>query len=270
MQLTSFSGQKLEKRFRKGPSVANRKNYMIMAPGSNHPLFEAGDPMYRTLHLENGESMERRGYIKISEIYSMNWRDAQPFWRGDPALRQKSRLDPASLRLLLFATQQLGHYTPGEQFVPSATSSRRSSSKSPVSDTTAAAAKAPQQQPPRRPSSLPERAKPLSLAIPAADNQSPPKTPQIARTTTTARTHPVRRRSPTLSLREDSRARVWDEERQPLITSQRNGSSVASEHAVQNDVSYSKWVLTGLKNAVTGTFRFVWFLLRFIARIVFR
>ena len=239
---------------------------MTMAPGSSHPLLEAGDPMYRILRLENGEAMERRGYVKISEIYSMNWRDAQPFWRGDPSLRQKTRLDAASLQLLLFAVQQVGQYSPSEQYVPSATGSRRSSSKSSV-HTTIAAAKAPQQLPSRRPSSLPERGKPPSLKIATVGSQSEARFPQTARTTIAARSHPATRRS---SLPEDSRAAGWDEERQPLLASRRNGSIIGSDSDTENNTSYTRWVFTGLKHAVIGTFRFLWFLLRFVARIVFR
>ena len=241
---------------------------MTMAPGADHPLFGAGDPMYRTLYLENGETMERRGYVKISEVYSMNWRDAQPFWRGDPSLRRKTRLDTASLRLLLFATQQVGHYSPGDQFSPSGTGSRTSSSKS-STRTTIAAAKAPQQLPSRRPSSLPERGTPLSITIPQTGAQSPPRAPQAARTTMTARTHPARRRSPTISLPEE-RARVWDEERQPLLRTRQSSAGSGNERATENDISVVGWMFMGFKNAVVGTFRFLWFVLRLMTRILFR
>jgi hypothetical protein len=225
--------------------------------------------MYRTLYLDNGETMERRGYVKISEVYSMNWRDAQPFWRGDPSLRQKTKLDTASLRLLLFATQQVGHYSPGDQFTPSATGSKRSFSSKSSIRTTITAAKAPQQLPSRRPASLPERGMPLSITIPQTGGQSPPRVPQTARTTITARSHPARKRSPTTSLPE-GRARVWDEERQPLLRTRQSSAASGNERATKNGVSVVGWMFLGLKNAVVGTFRFLWFVVRFVTRILFR
>ena len=227
--------------------------------------------MYRTLFLENGEAMEKRGYVKISEIYSMNWRDAQPFWRGDPSLRRKTRLDPASLRLLLFATQQVGNYSPGEQHreVASRPGPSTYSSKSPTFGTATAAAKAPQQPLSRRPSSLPERATvPLSVTIPPIGRTVTPTVPQITRTTTTVRTHPPMRRSPTVSLPGD-RERVWDEERQPLLLNHRNGQAAANDQ-VENGTSIFGNVFIGLKNAIVGTFHFLWFIVRLIARIAFR
>lgn len=230
--------------------------------------------MYRTLSLENGEAMERRGYVKISEVYSMNWRDAQPFWRGDPSLRRKTRLDPASLRLLLFATQQIGNYSLGEQYrdIVSGPGPSTFSSKSPTLGTATAAtaaAKAPRQLPSRRPSSLPERTTvPLTIAIPPIGTTVTPTVPPIVRTTTTARTHPPVRRSPTVSLPGD-RERVWDEERQPLLPSRRNRQARANDHAEDSANIFGK-VFTGLKNAIWGTFHFLWFMVRFIARILFR
>ena len=228
--------------------------------------------MYRTLCLESGEAMERRGYVKISEVYSMNWRDAQPFWRGHASLRRKTRLDTASLRLLLFATQQIGQYSPGEQYreIVSGPGPSTFSSKSPTLGTaTAAAAKAPRQLPSRRPSSLPERTTvPLSVAIPPIGTAVAPRVPQIARTTTAARTHPPKRRSPTASLPGD-RERVWDEERQPLLPSRRNGRASTNDHAEGSANIFGK-LFNGLKDAILGTFHFLWFMVRFIARIVFR
>ena len=265
-QLTTFTGQKLEKRFRKGSSVANRRNYMTMAPGSSHPLLEAGDQMYRVLHLENGEAMARRGYVNISEVYSMNWRDAQPFWRGDPSQRQRTRLDTSSIQLLLFATQHVSQYSPDDQHLPSQGGSRRSSSKSSIHDTIAAA-KAPQQRPSPRPSSLPERGKPLSLNIPVADRPLATRVPQTARTKAAASSLPATRRT---SPAEGGRSSSWDEERQALLASRRNGSVIRSDGDAEDDTSYARWVFMGLKNAVVGTFRFLWFLVRFVARVLFR
>jgi hypothetical protein len=237
-----------------------------MAPGSSHPLLDAGDQMYRVLHLENNEAMARRGYVNISEVYSMNWRDAQPFWRGDPSQRQRTRLDTSSLQILLFATQHVCQYNPSEQHVPSQGGSRRSSSKSSVHDTVAAA-KAPQQLPSRRPSSLPERGKPPSPKIPVADSPLATRLPPTARTKTAARSLPATRRT---SPAEDDQPGDWDEERQALLASRRNGSVVRSDGDAEADKSYARWVFMGLKNAVVGTFRFLWFLVRFVARVVFR
>ena len=66
--------------------------------------------------------MQKRGYIKISDVYQMDWRDAQPFWRGDPTQRQVSRLDPASLQVLLAATFRVAVCRFQDQYDPSSAS----------------------------------------------------------------------------------------------------------------------------------------------------
>lgn len=114
--MTTFSKQCLKKRFKPPHLHSERRKWLAVSPSSDHPLFSDGDQMYRTLTLEGGLPMEKKGYVGVAEIYSMDWRTAQPFWRaGAP---QKTRLDAQSLKILLQATKMIGGYRPGIQYDP--------------------------------------------------------------------------------------------------------------------------------------------------------
>ena len=74
--------------------------------------------MYRTLTLEGSTPMDKAGYVKISDVYSMDWQDAEPLWGANSPKSQKAQLDAKSLKALLFATCRLAGYSPGGQYDP--------------------------------------------------------------------------------------------------------------------------------------------------------
>lgn len=90
------------------------RNYLAISP-ANHPLQNQKDPTYRPLHLEAGTSMNRPGYIEISEVYSMDWRDARPYRRRRSGSLIPTRLDPLSMQLVLSSTAKLTGYSPKKQ-----------------------------------------------------------------------------------------------------------------------------------------------------------
>lgn len=62
--------------------------------------------------------MAKRGYVRISEVYTMNWQDAQPYWGAQGGMNIKAKLDAKSLKAVLTATAQIAGYIPGEQYDP--------------------------------------------------------------------------------------------------------------------------------------------------------
>lgn len=115
--MTTFGGNELTTHFNGRNGFLHWREYLSIAPASNHPLF-AYDPMYRTLTLENHPSAPRAGYVKVSEVYSMDWQDAQPFWKANSTQPQRRRLDDASLATLLSAVAEVGRYSPEVQYDP--------------------------------------------------------------------------------------------------------------------------------------------------------
>lgn len=87
-----------------------------MAPQAKHPLAKAGNNMYRTLKFKKGRSMEKGGYVDVSNVYEMDWKDAQRFWTGPHHERQLHCLGKASFRALLATLATTGPYEPSRQF----------------------------------------------------------------------------------------------------------------------------------------------------------
>ena len=65
--------------------------------------------MYRTLKYDS-DSHTRGGYLKVSEVYEMNWRDAQPDWGDAPG--EPRKLDRGSLGVVVFAVTKIAKYKP--------------------------------------------------------------------------------------------------------------------------------------------------------------
>ena len=205
VKTTTFKGKPLTKRFKRG----RRKNiprewfeYLAIAPASDHPLLEDLPRLYRTLDFENCTATDAPAYVKVSEVYSMDWRDAQLLWRGNAAQQQPARLDAASLATLLYAVNVGGRYIVEEQYDPTAVLPQLARQPTATSSTLAAGK--------RIATSSPAEGDPLSLVIPPVGSPIPDR-PVAAKTTSTVRTHPpVGRSHP---------GRTLVNEQQPLLPS---------------------------------------------------
>lgn len=62
--------------------------------------------------------MNKPGYVNVSKVYQMDWRDAQPYWRGDGITHRKTRLGRSSLDVVLSAAARFTGYKPKEQYNP--------------------------------------------------------------------------------------------------------------------------------------------------------
>ena len=119
LQMTSFNGQRLEKRFKtKYGLQGHRREYLAMTPGPDHPLLRHGNTMYQTLTFDSNVSNARRGYLKVSEVFSMDWRDAQRRWNVGSTTPTTVTLSPASMRVVILAAAQLARYQMPDQFQP--------------------------------------------------------------------------------------------------------------------------------------------------------
>ena len=115
LQLTSFKGKSLVQRFnKKNDPKRNWPRYLAISPAANHPLYERGELAYRTLYCEDQASSNKAGYVNISQIYEMDWRDAQPYWGTRPNMR----LDAESLAMVLSAVHRLTGSGRKEQYHP--------------------------------------------------------------------------------------------------------------------------------------------------------
>lgn len=178
---------------------------MAMSPAPDHPLLDSSQ-MYRTLTLENGAPMDKRGYVKISEVYSMHWRDAQPFWIRDVTQQRRAKLDVTSMQALLFATAIVGRYMPSEQYHPVRTPRQTIAQFIAITGTVASFIPVAHATPDRS-AALPLNPAPVARRI--------PKVPVAAKRTLTNGTHP-------LSGRWSARSTGVDE-RDPLLPQYRSG-----------------------------------------------
>lgn len=96
--------------------LLNWPNYIPVSPATDHPLYLQGDARYRPLHLENGLPTNRPGYVKVSEVYEMDWRDAQPYWHQATRSHSRARLDAESLKRVLTEIARLAGYVLNEQY----------------------------------------------------------------------------------------------------------------------------------------------------------
>lgn len=111
--MTSFNGQDIRTRFsNRRRRNAPYQNYLAIAPSPVHPLMVAGNKLYQNLYFADGQSMPRNGYLKISEVYSMQWADARSFRHNK---RDVPWLDEACLRQVVTAVHELTRYTPAQQ-----------------------------------------------------------------------------------------------------------------------------------------------------------
>lgn len=81
--MTSFKGRSLARKFGKyGEKTRARllREVLPVSPCEDHP-FAKRDKEYRGLTLEKGRRMNRAGYVKLGEVYAMDWRDLQRFDR---------------------------------------------------------------------------------------------------------------------------------------------------------------------------------------------
>ena len=230
--MTTFKRKPLTQRFKPKQEArngyANWRRYLAVAPRLEHPLRELRRSLYEPLTLENGLSMEKPGYVNVSDVYSMEWQDAQPYWQGQGSLRQKTRLDAGSLKRLLDAAEQIGRFKAGEQYDPTLLAQ-------PAFYPIAAP------QLPNLPPS-PDAGNPLPLAIAPVGRHMPPvaqapQTPQIAKTTSTQRTHPPAGRSPA------------NHERQPLLPIYHT-RPLRPDH--ERDGGFFGWLWTYLKKTRLG------------------
>jgi hypothetical protein len=113
--MTTFGGQKIQKRFKKPLDRAERSKYLAMEPAPPHPLLAAGNAMYQTLSLQNRIVLSKAGYVKCSDVYEMDWRGVQHFWDGDVPRVRLARLDTSSMEALLHAVHTMAAYRPGYQ-----------------------------------------------------------------------------------------------------------------------------------------------------------
>lgn len=98
--MTSFKGRSLAKKFGKyGEKTRARllREVLPIWPSNDHP-FAKKDKEYKGLTLENGRRLNKAGYVKLGEVYAMDWRDLQRFDRN--SMRQLC-LDDASIQRLL-------------------------------------------------------------------------------------------------------------------------------------------------------------------------
>jgi hypothetical protein len=113
--MTTFGGQKIQKRFKKPCDRAERSKYLAMEPAPPHPLLAAGNAMYHTLSLQNGVVLSKAGYVKCSDVYEMDWRGVQHFWDGDVPRTRVAKLDISSLQALFDVVHSMTTYRPGCQ-----------------------------------------------------------------------------------------------------------------------------------------------------------
>lgn len=98
--MTSFKGRSLAKKFGKYSEKTRTRllrEVLPIWPCNDHP-FTKTDKEYRGLSLENGRRMHKTGYVKLGEVYAMDWRDMQRF---DRKSKRELCLDNASVQRLL-------------------------------------------------------------------------------------------------------------------------------------------------------------------------
>ena len=98
--LTSFKGRSLAKKFEKYGEKARARmlrEVLPIPPFDDHPLAKK-DKEYKGLTLERGGRMNKPGYVKLREVYAMDWKDLQ---HVDRTGTRDLRLDDASVQRLL-------------------------------------------------------------------------------------------------------------------------------------------------------------------------
>lgn len=132
LQLTSFKGKSLVQKFKKkNDPKRNWPRYLAISPAVNHPLYERGELAYRTLYCTDQASLNKAGYVNISQIYEMGWRDAQPYW----GTRSNMRLDVESLAMVLSAVRRLTGSGRKEQYHPTSQASLAPTASPPLIET---------------------------------------------------------------------------------------------------------------------------------------
>lgn len=82
-----------------------------------HPLL-AVNPDYRALHVSIGGSRVRSGFIKISEVYSMDWRGAGHFWGGKTPRIWRAKISTSDVNLILLHVLEKTNYSAAIQSSP--------------------------------------------------------------------------------------------------------------------------------------------------------
>lgn len=110
--MTTFNGRKLEERFKGRHGNINWQDYLAIAPCKDHPLCKSRDGVYKTLTLERGARMSKPGYVRISQVWSMEWQDTKTL--------RTQKLSHKSMRRVLDAVARRAQYTPDAQCDPAA------------------------------------------------------------------------------------------------------------------------------------------------------
>ena len=106
-QLTTFKRMSITERFNERWNIHERANHLSILTSSPHPLAALG---YRTLQPSVGGSHVRPGYMKISAVYSMDWRAAEHFWGGKKPRVRKAAFCTADMEYILSNVRRLTEY----------------------------------------------------------------------------------------------------------------------------------------------------------------
>lgn len=93
--MTTYKGRTLEEKLAKYPLETRRRHakaVVPMAPTTGHMLAKEGDKRYKPLLLQRTSSKAKEvgGYVKLSTVYKMDWRDLQTFNGSNRCLDEES------------------------------------------------------------------------------------------------------------------------------------------------------------------------------------
>lgn len=101
LAMTTYKGRSLEQKVAKyGEKTRRRllKEVLPILPTDDHPLVRLGQKEYRGLKLDGDGRTHKMGYIKLGEVYAMDWRDLQRYGRES---KRRYCLDKESAERLL-------------------------------------------------------------------------------------------------------------------------------------------------------------------------